>query len=69
MIGGTFVNSKDSITVLSVIFDIKMSWSKHIWSAATKANCALNAIRLIRKYFKTKKLVQLIANNYYSILF
>ena len=34
-----------------------------------KANKALNAIRLIRKYFSSRELLQIITSNFYSILF
>jgi hypothetical protein len=46
-----------------------MQWSKHIYSAVTKSNRALNAIKLIRKYFNSMELVQLIISNFYSVLF
>ena len=38
-------------------------------SISKKANNALNAIRLIRKYFNTPELLQLITSNFYSILY
>ena len=57
------------MNVLGVIFDMTLSWSKHVQTAVTKANSALNALKLIRKYFNTKELLQLITSNFYSVLF
>ena len=68
-IGNNLVAAKDFINVLGVIFDMTLSWSKQVQSAVTKANRALNALKLIRKYFNTKELLQLITSNYYSVLF
>ena len=68
-IGNEFIYSKDSINVLGVLFDTKLSWSLHVRTAVIKAARALNAMKLIRKYFNTKELLQLITSNYYSILF
>ena len=68
-INNELVNSSDSINLLGVQFDSRMQWSKHVSSAIIKSGKALNAIKLIRKYFNTKELVQLITSNFYSILF
>jgi hypothetical protein len=68
-VGPNIVTAKDSMNVLGVIFDMTLSWSKHVQTAVTKANRALNALKLIRKYFNTKELLQLITSNFYSVLF
>jgi hypothetical protein len=68
-INNELVNSSDSINVLGVQFDSRMQRSKHVRSAIIKSGKALNAIKLIKKYFNTKELVQLITSNFYSILF
>ena len=39
------------MNVLGVYFDSKLSWSLHIAKTINKANTALHAIRLIKKYF------------------
>jgi hypothetical protein len=41
--------------VLGVIFDATMSWTKHVQTAVMKANRALNALKLIRKYFNVNE--------------
>ena len=61
--------SKVKINVLGVIFDSKLQWALHVAHAMKKATMALNAIRLISKFFNTKELLQLITSNFYSILF
>ena len=63
------MSSSDSINVLGVLFDSRMQWTKHVRSEIIKSGRALNAIKLIRKYFTTKELVQLITSNFYSVLF
>ena len=43
-------------------------WADHIAKAIKQANNALNAIKLIRKNFNQKELLQLVTYNFYSIL-
>ena len=69
ILNGTPIESSSSMNVLGVIFDSRMQWAEHLASCVTKANKALNAIRLIRRYFNTKELLNLITSNYYSILY
>ena len=42
---------------------------KKLFITSKKSFVALNAIRLIRKYFTQKELIQLLTSNFYSILF
>ncbi len=67
-VGEDMINTKKSINVLGVIFDTKLQWSEHVTKALQKANRSLNAIKMIRKFFSTKELVNLVTSNYYSIL-
>jgi hypothetical protein len=68
-INNSIVRSKKVINVLGVLFDSKMTWAPQVEQTITKANKALNAIRLIRKYFSSRELLQIITSNFYSILF
>ena len=68
-IGSDEVVSKDNINVLGVLFDAKLEWSLHIRNAINKSAKALNALGLIRKYFNTNELLQLVTSNYFSILY
>ena len=68
-IDGSTIESKKSIKVLGVVFDSKLNWSDHVAYAVNRASRALNAIKLIRKFFTTKELICLTTSNYYSILY
>ena len=63
------IKSNKIINVLGVIFDSKLQWADHIAQAITKSLSALNAIRLIKKFFVQKELFQLITSNFYSLLY
>ena len=66
---GVEIKSKKNINVLGVIFDQKMQWSDHIAYTVLKSNNALNAVRLLKKHFNTKELLQIVTSNFYSILY
>jgi dsDNA-binding SOS-regulon protein len=68
-LGTSRIASKDVINVLGVTFDSKLHWLEHISKTISKANQALNAIKLIRKFFNTKELTSLLAGNFYLILY
>lgn len=63
------ITSLTTMNVLGVQFDTKMNWSNHVSKCIKKAKVALHAIRLIKGYFTTKELQQLITSNFYSILY
>jgi hypothetical protein len=63
-INNTRIWSLDYMNVLGVVFDSKLGWAQHIATAVTKANKAINAIRLIRRYFSNKELLGLLTSNY-----
>ena len=68
-LNSTVVKSSKSINVLGVIFDQKLQWAEHVAQTILKSNKALNAIRLIRKFFTTKELLQIVTSNFYSIFY
>ena len=45
-----------------------MQWSNHIAHAIKRSMKALNAIKLIKKFFNQKELVTLVTSNFFSIL-
>jgi hypothetical protein len=53
------------MNVLGETFDSKLNWSEQ----AMKANKGLNFMKLIRKYFLTTELQQLVTCNLYSVLY
>ena len=69
LIAGTAVLTSKTINVVGLVFDSKLSWGPQVTNAISKSSKALNAIRLISRYFNKKELIQLITSNYYSILF
>ena len=68
-INGRFIISKKTINVLGVIFDTKLQWTEHVGKCCSKALKALNAIKLIKRYFTKDELLQLITSNVLSILY
>ncbi len=68
-LGDSLIRSKSEINVLGILFDSKLQWSNHVSKAISKANRALNAIKLISKYFATNELLSLLTSNFYSILY
>ena len=68
-VNNTHVMSKDSINVLGITFDSKLTWAKHISSQIGKANRALHAIRLIKKYFNQDEILSLLTSNFYLVLY
>ena len=61
--------SKKTINVLGVLFDSKLCWSYHVTKTLSKTNKALCAIKLIRKFFTTKELIQIATATIFSILY
>ena len=49
--------------------DSKLQWSNHIANASSKALKVLNAIKIIKKCFTKKELLQLVTSNVFSILY
>ena len=66
---GVSIASSKKKNVLGVIFDQKMHWSDHIGYCIQKSSKTLTAIRLIKGFFTTKELLQLITSNFYSVLY
>ena len=69
IIDNCVLTSSKVINVLGVLFDTKLQWTEHVTLAINKSNKSLNALKLIRRYFNSKELIQLITSNYFSILY
>ena len=63
------IQSKNEINVLGITFDSKLQWSPQVSRTIKNANKSLQAVRLIRKYFTTTEIVQLLTSHFYSILY
>ena len=68
-VSGIRVKSKDHMNVLGITFDSKLTWANHVAIQTNKANSALHAIRLIRKFFNQDEILSLLTSNFYSILY
>ena len=55
------------MNVLGVIFDSKLNWASHVSKQINKANQALQAIKLIKKFFKPEE--TLLTANFCSVLY
>ena len=63
------VTSKNSMNVLGVIFDCKLTWSTHIASCISKSRKKLYALRLLKKFFTPEQMRILLDSQFYSVLY
>ena len=68
-IGGKFVISKRVTNILGVTFDSKLQWGEQVAAACNKATKAINAKRLIKRFFTKHELLQLTTANIFSVLY
>jgi soluble cytochrome b562 len=68
-VDGINIVTKNEMNILLVQFDTRLSWAQQGYRAIQKANKALNAIKLIRRFFITNEHLQLCTSNYFSILY
>ena len=68
-VNNVVLNSKQSMNILGVQFDSKLSWCEQINKTINKAKKTLHAINLIKKYFTQSELKGLLTSNYFSILY
>ena len=57
------------MNVLGVLFDSKLNWSMQVANSISKANKALFALKLIKKFFTQNEMRTLLDSNFYSILY
>ena len=63
------INSTNSMNVLGITFDSKLTWAKHVAKQVAKSNKALQAIKMIRKFFNHTEILMLLTSNFFSILY
>lgn len=68
-IGEVTVKSKQSMNVLGIQFDNRLTWETHVEMAIKKSRSSLHAMRSLRKYFTNEEMVKLITANVYSVLY
>ena len=64
----TVIKSIPNMNVIGVCFDSKLTWALHVANAINKANKAVHAIKLTKKFFSSAEILQLLTSNFYSIL-
>ena len=69
LLDNVLINCKGEINVLGITFDSKLQWCSQVSRAIKGANKSLQAVKLIRKYFTTTEIVQLLTSNFYSTLY
>jgi hypothetical protein len=67
MISNAKEKSKSTLSVLRIVFDTKLSWTPQVQHFLKKANKALNAIKIIRTFFNSRELMQIIYGNFFSL--
>lgn len=65
----TEVTSKSKMNVLGLTFDSRLQWGPQISRTIKSANSSLQAIRIIKKFFTTTEIIQLLTSNYYTRLY
>jgi hypothetical protein len=68
-IDNTTILAKSEMNVLGLTFDSRLNWGPQVSRAIKGANNSLQAIKMIRKYFKTFEIIQLLTSNFYSKLY
>ena len=58
-IDNTTIPSKLEMNVLGLTFDSRLNWDPQVSRAIKGANNSLQAIKMIKKYFKTSEIIQL----------
>ena len=69
IVNDTMIKSMPEMNVLGVLFDSKLTWANHVSKQINKANKALHAIKLIKKYFNQTEILTLLTSNFFSILY
>jgi len=63
------VKSKQSMCVLGVHFDNRLTWDIHVDTAIMKSRKSLHALKTLRCYFTEIEMIKLITSNVYSKLY
>jgi hypothetical protein len=63
------ITSKQSMKVLGVHFDSRLTWDIHVDKAILKSRGSLHALRTLRSYFTVNEMIKLITSNVYSKLY
>ena len=62
-IGNITITSKPTMSVLGVIFNNRLTWDNQIYKAILKSRSMLQAMKMVKKYFMSDKLLKLLTSN------
>jgi len=68
-IAGTIVRSRQSMKVLGIFFDDKLSWETHIHCLINRANSKLSVLRKIKKYFNKDQFLRILTAQFFSVIY
>jgi len=68
-IGKDIIKSKQTMKVLGVIFDARLTWENHIQHTIAKCGSKLSVLRKIRRKFTFEDFQKLITSQYFSQLY
>jgi hypothetical protein len=63
------VTPKIHMNVVGVIFDPRLQWFQHLLHTITRAKKMLNTIKLIKRCFNNKELLDLITSDFFPTLY
>ena len=63
------ISAKGHMNVLGMTFDSKLNWGPQVSRAIKGANKALQAVKMIKKFFNSNEITQLLTSNFYSRLY
>ena len=62
------ISAKGHMNVLGITFDSKLNWGPQVSRAINGTNKALQAVKMIKKFFNSNEITQLLTSNFYSRL-
>ena len=69
MYEGLWVKQGSRLQSKITCIKLRLNWGPQVSRAIKGANNSLQAIKMIRKYFKTSEIIQLLTSNFYSKLY
>ena len=68
-VGNVCVESSHQLSCLGIIMDNRLSWDKQVDKAITESRKALQAVRVVRRFFNREETVKLVTSLVYSRLY
>ncbi len=68
-VDGQIIEPRQTMRVLGILFDNKMSWKPHVDAVLTRTNRIFHGLRTIRKHLNAEQANQVITAYYFSVLY